>query len=243
MSPWAALAWLWLLSTVINLVSGLVMAFVSWGVGARPVDVRFHQGPSLWAFRFQGIRWSFGPLTIGSSVSFNPSDSRETEDAEENAFTRLSLPRRLIVSAVGCYGMLLLALVCLPLSRGLTELSSGFEQVVNVFSARQRVVAFFTLLGTEGFWTALGVLSAKLAALNLLPLPPLPGFMPLREVWVSLGKSRKWGERFTSWSVTMMLLLWGGWAFGLYGGLSSLSAHARAAGDVQRGTLTRDGER
>lgn len=172
MSPWVALAWLWLLLTAINLVSGMMMALVSWGVGAHPEEVRFHQGPSLWAFRFRGVRWSFGPMSFGASVSFERSDSRELED-EDNPFPRLSFPRRLIVSAVGCYGMLPLALVCLLPSRGLAEIASGFEQVVNVFSARQRVVAFFTLLRMEGFWTALGVLSAKLAALNLLPLPPL----------------------------------------------------------------------
>jgi hypothetical protein len=42
MSPWMALAWLWLLLAVITLVSGLVMLFATWGVGARPEEIRFH---------------------------------------------------------------------------------------------------------------------------------------------------------------------------------------------------------
>lgn len=239
MSSWVALAWLWLLLTVITLVSGLVMALVSWGVGAHPVEIRFHQGPSLWAFRFRGIRWSFGPLTFGTSASFKRSDSRGLDD-EENPFPGLSFPRRLILSAVGCYGAILLALVFLLPSRGLAEIGSGFEQVVNVFSARQRVVAFFTLLQAEGFWTALGVLSAKAAALNLLPFPAMSGFNLLREVWGSMGEPRKPSERFMSWSFTVMILLWGGWAFGLFLGLGSLG---EVTGAGPGSTPSRDAER
>lgn len=242
MSPWAALAWLWLLSTVINLVSGLVMALVPWGVGARPTEVRFHQGPSLWAFRIQGIRWSFGLMPFGASVSFKSSGSDETE-GKENAFTRLSPPRRLIVSAVGCYGMILLALVCLPPSRGVAEIASGFEQIVNVFSARQRVLAFFSLLETEGFWTALGVLSAKLAALNLLPIPPMPGYMLPRELWLSLSRSRTRSAGLPGWSITVVLLLMGAWVVGICSGLLSLNVHGKAAEDGHGRTITRDGER
>lgn len=244
MSPWMALAWLWLLMAVITLSSGLVMAFVTWGVGARPEEIRFHLGPSVFAFRALGIRWSFSPLAFGTSMSFTPPGSSETPGMDvDNAFTRLSLPRRLIAVASTFLGMILLALVCLPPSRGLAEMASGFEQSVNIVLAPERVIAFFALLGTEGFWPALGVLSAKLAALNLLPLPPLSGFMLLREVWVSLTRSRTQSNRLSSWSVTVMLMLYAGWAFGLYEGLSSLRAHGKAAGDAQGSTLTRDGER
>ncbi|WNG60476.1 hypothetical protein F0U59_41565 [Archangium gephyra] len=182
MEPWMALAWLWLMATVISLVSGVVMALVCWSVGASLSELRFHVGPPLLSFRIRGVKWSFGFLNFGASVTFEPLGIRR-DGTDNNSFLQLPLFLRLIVHTSTIAGMLLLAVACLSPARGLAAFTSGFEQVVNVLLAQQRVVAFFALLRTEGFWPALGVLSAKLAALNLLPLPPLTGYMMLREFW------------------------------------------------------------
>jgi hypothetical protein len=62
MSAWVALGWLWLLLTLISLVTGLFMAGACVVAGVRPVVVRFHVGPGLLSFRVAGVRWSLGPL-------------------------------------------------------------------------------------------------------------------------------------------------------------------------------------
>lgn len=218
MSPWMALAWLWLLMTVISLVSGVMMALVCWGVGASLSEVRFHLGPPLLTLRILGVKWSFGLISTGANVTFEPLGIRR-DGTDDNSFLRLALPLRLIALASTVAGMLLLAGVCLSPERGLAAFTSGFEQVVNVFLARERVVAFFALLRTEGFWPALGVLSAKLAALNLLPLPPLTGYLFLRELWQGLTRPQMRSNALPLWGVTLVLLLLLGWGYGLYEGL------------------------
>lgn len=218
MEPWMALAWLWLMATVISLVSGVVMALVCWGVGASLSELRFHVGPPLLSFRIRGVKWSFGFLNFGASVTFEPLGIRR-DGTDNNSFLQLPLILRLIVHTSTIAGMLLLAVACLSPARGLAAFTSGFEQVVNVLLAQQRVVAFFALLRTEGFWPALGVLSAKLAALNLLPLPPLTGYMMLREFWRGLFRSRTGNEGVPAWGMVLVLLLFLGWGHGLYAGL------------------------
>ncbi len=218
MAPWMALAWLWLLATVISLVSGVVMALVCWGVGASLSEVRFHVGPPLLSFRIRGVKWSLGFLNFGASVTFEALGIRR-DGSDNNSFLQLPLLLRLIVHASTVAGMLLLAVACLSPARGLAAFTSGFEQVVNVMLARERVVAFLALLRTEGFVPALGVLSAKLAALNLLPLPPLTGYLMLRELWQGIFKARTPNEGIPAWGILVVLLLLLGWGYGLYEGL------------------------
>lgn len=218
MAPWMALAWLWLLATVISLVSGVVMALVCWGVGASLSEVRFHVGPPLLSFRIRGVKWSLGFLNFAASVTFEPLGIRR-DGSDNNSFLQLPLLLRLIVHASTVAGMLLLAVACLSPARGLAAFTSGFEQVVNVMLARERVVAFLALLRTEGFVPALGVLSAKLAALNLLPLPPLTGYLMLRELWQGIFKARTPNEGIPAWGILVVLLLFLSWGYGLYEGL------------------------
>jgi hypothetical protein len=213
-----ALAWLWLLATVISLVSGVVMALVCWGVGASLSEVRFHVGPPLLSFRIRGVKWSLGFLNFAASVTFEPLGIRR-DGSDNNSFLQLPLLLRLIVHASTVAGMLLLAVACLSPARGLAAFTSGFEQVVNVMLARERVVAFLALLRTEGFVPALGVLSAKLAALNLLPLPPLTGYLMLRELWQGIFKARTPNEGIPAWGILVVLLLFLSWGYGLYEGL------------------------
>jgi hypothetical protein len=218
MSPWMALAWLWLLMTVISLASGVMMALVCWSVGASLSEVRFHLGPPLLTLRLLGVKWSFGFLNTGANVVFEPLGIRR-DGTDDNSFLRLALPLRLIALASTVAGMLLLAVGCLSPERGLAAFTSGFEQVVNILLARERVAAFFALLRTEGFWPALGMLSAKLAALNLLPLPPLTGYMLLRELWQGIFTPRTRNEGVPTWGITLVLLLLLGWGYGLYEGI------------------------
>lgn len=228
MAPWmTTLAWLWLLATVISLVSGVTMALVSWGVGASLSEVRFHLGPPLFFLRIRGVKWSFGFLNIGASVTYEALGIRR-DGSDNNSFLQLPLPLRLIAHTGTVAGMLLLAVVCLSPARGLAAFTSGFEQVVNVFLARERVGAFLALLRTEGFLPALGVLSAKLAAFNLLPIPPLTGYLMLRELWQGIFKPQIRSDAVPAWGVLLVLLLLLGWGYGLYEGV--INPYSRGPG-------------
>ncbi|WP_224363027.1 hypothetical protein [Hyalangium versicolor] len=217
MSAWAGIAWLWLHMAAICLLTGLGMVSLLWALGVRPTVVKFHQGPSLFSFRLLGMRWSFGPLPSGNSVSFTPDGA--PEETEENPFLRLSFPRRLLAISAGVLGMLLIAVVCLSPARALQSCLSGFEQLVNVPRAAERVEAFLSLRPL-GFRTSLGVMAAKLVALNLLPLPPLAGYMLLREVVGKLRGQRPQGmPPLPVWGFVIYMVLWTGWVWGAYKGL------------------------
>jgi hypothetical protein len=113
----------------------------------------------------------------------------------------MPLARRLLVAPSAAVGMLLVAVICLGPERALRDFGAGFEQVLNVPLAPERVRAFFALLQAEGFWMAMGVLATKLAIFNLLPLPPMPGFLLLSEV-VSRLRGKEPSEASS-------LMLWG----------------------------------
>ncbi len=207
-----AIAWLWLHATSITLLTGLGMAALCWALGARPTVVRFHVGPTLFAFKLFGARWSLGPLTMGTSLSFNADD--EPEGSVPPAWQRLAFPQRLVLISSSVLILLLFACICLGPARALGSMLSGFEQVVNVLRAPERVEAFLSLRPL-GVRTTLGVFAAKLAAFNLLPLPPLAGFVLLREVVRTLRKQPP--AETTSlpiWGFVLLLVLWGGWAWG-----------------------------
>ena len=219
MSAWVALGWLWLLLTLVNLVTGLFMAAACVAAGVRPTVVRFHVGPGLLSFRVAGVRWSFGPLSFGTGITFTPEG--QPEDEAHNPYLRLRLGRRLVVIASAALGMLLVAGVCLGPGRALRDFGAGFEQVLNVPLAPERVRAFFALLQSEGFWTAMGVLATKLAVFNLLPLPPMPGFLLLREGLNGLrGKKPSDASSLLIWGLLPTLALTVSWIWGVYQGLS-----------------------
>lgn len=207
-----------MLLALLNLVMGLFMAVACGAAGARPTVVRFHVGPAQLSFRLAGIRWSFGLLSTGTSISFTPEG--QPEDEALSPYVKLPRARRLLVIPSGVLGMLLVAGGCLGPERALLAFGSGFEQALNVPLAPERVRAFFALLQAEGFWTAMGVLASKLAVFNLLPIPPMAGYMLLRE-GVSALRGRKSLEAPALMVVGLlaMLVLTVSWVWGLYQGL------------------------
>ena len=227
MSAWAAIAWLWLHLTAISLLSGVGMVGLMWMLGAPPTVAKLHMGPGLFSFRLFGVRWSFGPLTFGTSLAFTPED--EPEGLRPNPYLSLSFPRRLVAVSSSVLLMLLIAVVCLSPLRALESWLSGFGQMVNVFRASERVEAFLALRPL-GFRATLGVLAAKLAALNMLPIPPLSGYLLLREV---VGRLRKQAPSemgsMPIWGFVLTLALWVGWGWGVFHGMRVHGAKYAAA--------------
>jgi membrane-associated protease RseP (regulator of RpoE activity) len=226
MSPWMALAWLLLLVNLLTLVMTVFMVSASRAMGAPPDEVRIGMGPRLLSRRFLGAQWIIRAIPNGVSLLHKPLGAEESE-VEDNALTRLSPPRRMLVTASASTGLLLLALVCLPPARALEAFTSGFEHMVNLVRAPERVAAFFTLLETEGFRSALGVLAVKFAAYNLLPIPLFSGFALLRDLWLWLSRRQRVSPRVTGGSnifgLVVALVLSAGWAHGLYRGLRTMN--------------------
>jgi membrane-associated protease RseP (regulator of RpoE activity) len=225
MNAWAAIAWLWLLFAALSLLSGLGMVALCWALGARPRVVRFHIGPTLLSFRLLGVRWCLGPLPLGTGVAFTQEGEPE-DPADPNPYLQLSFPRRLLVISGSVLGLLLIAGVCLSPGQALASVLSGFGQLVNVFQAPERVHAFLALR-PEGFRLSLGVLAAKMAALNLLPIPPLAGYVLLREAVRKLrSRPPEDSSALPIWGFVLLLVLWGAWGWGVYKGLRAQSAKA-----------------
>lgn len=224
MSPWMALAWLWLMVNLLVLCMAVSMVSASWAVGLPPLEVRIGMGPKLLSRRFLGTQWIIRALPNGLSLLHEPLEAAES--GEETAWSRLSPPRRMLVSISSSVGMLVLALMCLPPERVLGAFTSGFEHMVNIVQAPERVVAFFTLLETEGFRSAIGVLAVKCAAYNLLPIPLFGGFALLSETWLWMRGRQRLSQRVTDrtslFGFVVALALAAGWAHGLYRGLRTM---------------------
>jgi membrane-associated protease RseP (regulator of RpoE activity) len=132
----------------------------------------------------------------------------------------LPFARRLLVVPSAAVGMLLVAGICLGPERALRDFGAGFEQALNVPLAPGRVRAFFALLQAEGFWMAMGVLATKLAVFNLLPLPPMSGFLLLSEGINRLrGKKPSEASSLFLWGLLPTLALTASWIWGVYEGL------------------------
>jgi membrane-associated protease RseP (regulator of RpoE activity) len=196
MSGWAffgALVGLLALCTAVHIAA---IALTGYWLGARVVRVSFGVGPHL-RHTWRNIEWELGPVPLGGSVSFFGTGQDAFE--EHGAFVRLSRLRRTVISASGCAGLLLLALVTVGPEHLRGSLTNAFRELGISFlalgrsrpladpvaattaSVLPRLWSHWASLVREAPASALGVLAAKTAAFNLLPLPPLNGLAMLLE--------------------------------------------------------------
>jgi hypothetical protein len=90
---------------------------------------------------------------------------------------------RAFIAGSGCLTLIVLSALCLGPVAAIRSLGHGFVQLIPfapwtpawVPPGNELVGRFLALLRSGSFRVALGVLAARLAALNLLPLPPLNG--------------------------------------------------------------------
>jgi membrane-associated protease RseP (regulator of RpoE activity) len=205
------------------------MAVVGWQLGATVQAVSFFYFTVL-RFRCCGVSYRFGLLPLGGSVKFNTGDEKPQKtksdwvdlaaDKEPPGFNDLHPLRRILVSASGCAALFLLAAVCLGPLAAARSLGRGFLQVIPyapwaspwVPSGRELASRFASLLAQGPFSLVLGVLAAKWAAFNLLPVPPLNGGMILLTLagWRN-GLSDRVVTTLTGVGLCTALLLCGYW--------------------------------
>jgi membrane-associated protease RseP (regulator of RpoE activity) len=169
------------------------MALAGWLTSATVEEVGFFIGPVVTRFRFRGVNYRVDVIPLGGWVKFKgdqdkPKISEEilfAADVEPPGFFDLHPLRRIAILASGCAAQVVLAVVCLGPWASVRSLGRGFVQLVpfapwtpawvpNGGELADRLVALFR---HGPLPVALGVLAAKLAASNLLPLPPLNGGM------------------------------------------------------------------
>jgi membrane-associated protease RseP (regulator of RpoE activity) len=167
------------------------MAFVGWALGATLEEVSFGFGSPCLHYRVGRVQFRLGVIPMGGYAKFKgdqePAKSREeilfAADMEPPGFNDLHPLRRATVSASGCLALVVLAAFCLGPWHSVRSVARGFAQLVPfapwtpswVPEGRELAGRCFSLLKTGPYRIVLGVLAAKMAAANLLPLPPLNG--------------------------------------------------------------------
>ncbi|MFP2912994.1 hypothetical protein ACLESD_49910 [Pyxidicoccus sp. 3LFB2] len=190
MDRYAPFLSLWMLFFAVNVLWALAQAAVASTLGARPVLVDLGIGPILFSGRLGGIVWSFRPIAVASAVGF----TEATEDApKKNRLQDLSVPMHGAVILLPWVAQVAIAMTCLGASEGLHQFVRGFALPFELSALPGRIERLVELLRHGELLRAWGLMSAKLAAINLLPLPILAGgqflLLPWRNaypVWAGL---------------------------------------------------------
>ena len=200
---------------IVNLVhlGGFVIAGLLSGASIEKIDI--FTGPKLAVVHFRGVPLSVGCLPTGGSVAFKGMAYSE-EEAEGKSFRRLPLAWRMVIIASGPLAVSLLASVCIgPVEAG-RSLINGFHQfVMGAFAPSSQGQALLKkalyLFHTQPFVIVLGVVSAKIAAGNLLPVPPMNGGQLLMELFRGRIEKSNTASRCQMLGLTFVLLLFLGW--------------------------------
>ena len=199
----------------VNLVhlGGFVIAGL---LGGAPIEkIEIFTGPKLAAVHFRGVPLSLGLLPTGGSVAFTGM-AYSAEEAEEKSFRRLPLAWRLAIIASGPVAVLLLASVCIgPMEAGHSLINGFYQFVTGAFAPLSQGQALLKkalhLFHTQTFVVVLGVVSAKIAAGNLLPVPPMNGGQLLMELFRGRIEKSNTDSRCQMLGLTFVILLFFGW--------------------------------
>jgi hypothetical protein len=175
------------------LVHAMVFVLSTWAItaalGGRAKGV--HLGaPRVFRFNLAGSDIELGLLPIAASVTLLGRGPADTYDGP-GSFRRLGLPRRLTILLAPWILTLLVAVLCLGPARAFTSFANAFHQVLFVLDTTPLVRGFLRVLRAEPWPIVVGVLCAKLTAMNLLPLSALAGGAALHEIAITLRPPAK----------------------------------------------------
>jgi membrane-associated protease RseP (regulator of RpoE activity) len=146
----------------------LSMALAGSAVGGKIKQVDLFLGPRLATVRLKGAAVNIRLIPIAGSVQF------------ADTFQNIHPLSRVFAECSGCLALLILSAICLGLSGALDKFFHGFSQIMQGALAphaegRGLLLSFAAFLRTGSLVSCLGVVASKLAALNMLPMPPLNG--------------------------------------------------------------------
>ncbi|MFM9925304.1 site-2 protease family protein [Variovorax sp. H27-G14] len=156
-----------------------VMALLGRALGIAIREVSFGMGPTLLAvgaFRLRALPLG-GSVVFKDTLAQTPSgDAADTGAAD--AFDHQPRAVRVLLPLCGIAALAAVAFALHPGSAG-ASLANGFVQIVSgglaPLSIAQQLINGATRVASLGFLPLLGMLAAKCAALNLLPLASMGG--------------------------------------------------------------------
>lgn len=180
------------------LLHAFVIALCGAALGVKVREVSIGLGP----LAFSIGRLSFRALPFGGAVRFK--DSREEEiDASDmrDAFDGRSVFIQIVIGLSGCIALLAIAGVTLQ-AEGIRAFIDGFAQiVVGALSPMGKAQALLAQaqqkLAGLPFLAVLGLVAAKLAAFNLMPLPAANGGFVIATIGRGLGVAKYWPAQLT----------------------------------------------
>lgn len=195
-------------------VSALALAGMAFGIELR--EVSFGIGTKIFTRGKVIVRLlPFG----GGYAKF--ADSTETPEADPaTTFNHKPAIVRVAILLVGCGSLILLAAM-IPGVAGVPEVTAGFRQVIaGAFSptsaAQTYIQALLDRSTSEGFMVVLGVLAAKMAAFNLLPIPILNGGQALLAlVPTDPNVVPGWHHTAMQFSILVLLALMASWLYAI----------------------------
>lgn len=188
MQPLIAIFFVTLVALAAHLAA---MSFAALGSGVVIREASF--GVSKTLFRFARFRLALLPIATYIKVK----DSRVESLAPNNldgAFDRAGTVTQLFISLSGCLALLALAYLALG-SSATRAFLSGFQNIIYgalfpMSEAQRLISAGTTFAQANSFFSLLGLVAAKLAAINLMPFPGSNGSTALAVCLRAAGVNR-----------------------------------------------------
>jgi hypothetical protein len=172
--PWLLVLGICNVLLVVHL-GGYVVAGWLAGASIEKVEIFWNLfGGKVATMRVKNIAISIGWLPLGGSVRFRQSESPEPAPYD-GSFNRLPLARRLAIQASGLLALVLLACVSIGTEEAAASIFHGLYQIlagaIAPLSLGQALVRrTIEMPQRDGLVVAFGIIAAKLAAGQLIPL-------------------------------------------------------------------------
>lgn len=162
-----------LIATFIHLAGTFILCRI-YKINVETVQIL--HGKSILEFRFKNIKFTLGYIPTGGSIKHDHEDYQK-----RNLLTRIS------ILFAGALFTFLSAAVLVGISASFNELIKGFQQIFNlILSPLDKglglIRSFKEYASINPFTVTYALLATKIAAANLLPIPPMNGGQILLEI-------------------------------------------------------------
>jgi Peptidase family M50 len=184
------------------------------GITVREVSLGF--GPTLLSmgiFRLRALPLGGAVMLKNTLTDIKPDDA--APDWADDAFDTQPRAVRVLLPLSGIAALIAVAFALRP-DVAWSSLVNGFAQIVtgglSALSTAQHLLGGATQVASLGFAPLLGMLAAKFAALNLLPLPTMGGGQALLTLLDPCPRDQpRWKELLMQWSAWLAIALGAAW--------------------------------
>jgi membrane-associated protease RseP (regulator of RpoE activity) len=155
-----------IISTLFHMLGNLVACYI-FRIKVESVHLFF--GKPIFQFQLKSLKFKFGYIPTGGNIKYNFED-----------FLTRNLITRLLIVISGPFFILLSTIIILNVNISVIELIKGFEQIILGFISpinlgTKFIHSFNEFYSKNTLLLSYAILSTKIAAFNLLPIPPLSG--------------------------------------------------------------------